>query len=90
MIERAPRKDIAFPTLVYGLGVLPIPQRFYFSFGAPIESKPYQERPDEEEAIFALREEVRVALQRQIDELLVHRDADPERPLSARLRKMLS
>jgi len=85
----SPRSDVAFPTLVRGLGwtPLPNPQRFYFHFGEPIESKPYQKWEDDDEAIFALREEVREALEALIAEGLAQRE--PPGPLGARLLKAL-
>lgn len=75
LIARAPRRDVAFPTLVYGLGgsPLPIPQRFYFSFGEPIESEPYRAWGDERAAITALRDRVKTALAAEIAELLRRR-----------------
>ncbi len=87
LVKHAPRNDIAFPTIATGLGgtLLPIPQRFYFAFGDPIESAPYQAREDVAEASFALREEVRVALEKKIAELLTVRDGDPRRALWPRI-----
>jgi len=80
-VKRAPRNDVAFPTIATGLAgtLLPIPQRFYFAFGDPIESAPYGDQEDVGAASFALREEVRVALERLIAELLAVRENDPRR-----------
>ncbi len=86
-VEHAPRKDVGFPTIVAGLWgtMLPIPQRFYFLFGDAIESTPYQDRQDVADASFALREEVRVALEALIAELLEVRQSDPRRAFWPRI-----
>lgn len=87
LLARAPRQDVGFPSIVAGLGgtLLPRPERFYFSFGEPIESMDFQERGSEDETrIFELREAVRVALEAEIDALLRYRDADPHRDLRTR------
>ncbi|MEI7891558.1 MAG: lysophospholipid acyltransferase family protein [Myxococcales bacterium] len=91
LLAKAPRHDVSFPTLVSGLfgTPLPRPQRFYFSFGHPIESAPYKDRTDNDEAVFELREEVRVALEAEISALLAYREQDPDRPLSRRLPSIL-
>lgn len=87
ILARAPRKDVGFPTIVAGLGgtFLPRPERFYFSFGEPIESRDFQEPgADNQERIFELREAVRGALEAEIDALLRYREADPHRDLRTR------
>ncbi len=85
---KAPRSDVVFPTVVAGLAgsMVPIPRRFYFQFGEPIESRPYPSSEDVEAAIFELREEVRFALQALLADTLEKRGQDPERSLLARLR----
>lgn len=60
------------------------PERIYFAFGAPIDAGRFA--GDESDASCrALRDEVRAAVEARIATLLRHRDADPERSLSARL-----
>lgn len=88
----SPRQDVVFPTLVSGLAGTPFPkpQRFYFLFGDPIESTPNRGAEGEEEAIFALREEVRVTLEGLIEETLAVRERDKERTLTARALKWLT
>ncbi|MBI4952801.1 MAG: acyltransferase family protein [Myxococcales bacterium] len=90
-LEHAPRKDVPVPPVVAGLGgtPLPIPQRFYFSFGHPIESAGYGTDGDDEAATFALREEVRTALEQQLLELQAWRARDPDRSPSRRLGRAL-
>ena len=86
LLSFAPRKDVGFPTIVAGLGgtLVPIPERFYFSFGEPIESAHFQGRGDDETMIFELREAVRMALEAEIADLLRYRDADPRRSFKSR------
>ena len=74
--QKSPRKDVMLPTIVRGLywSLLPIPQRFYFGFGHPIESVPYKECEDRDEAIWELREEVRKALTAEIEATLQGRN----------------
>lgn len=90
-LEHSPRKDVPFPTLVYGLGgtLMPRPERFYFSFGDPIESHPFTSRTDDDAAVFELREHVRTALEAELAWLLHYRETDAERPLRRRLPSAL-
>lgn len=64
-----------------GFTLLPRPERFYFSVGAPIDTVRYAGRHDDPEALHALREEVRSAVEGQIATLLRVRDKDPRRTL---------
>lgn len=86
LLALAPRKDVGFPTIVAGLGgtMLPVPERFYFAFGTPIESRDYHGSSDEETRIFELREAVRAALEEEIAALLRYRNADPQRAFKSR------
>lgn len=80
----APRVD-EIPPLVRGIGPLPRPERFYFHFGAPIETRALAGRHEDDATCFALREQVRQAVERGIAFLLRARERDPQRELSARL-----
>ena len=86
--KHAPRQDVMFPTVPVGLfgTMLPIPQKFYFSSAEPIESKPYKDWDNEEEAIFALREEVRLSLEAEIASLLEYRENDQQLSSFARIK----
>lgn len=66
-----------------GLGytMVPRPERFYFSVGAPIDTTRFAGRHDDPEAQLALREEVRAAVEGQIAKLLAIRERDPRRTL---------
>lgn len=77
LIRVAKRRDVAFPTVVSGLGgsPIPVPRRLYFSFGEAIESEPYRASGDEEGAVGALRDRVKQALEGEIAGLLAYRQA---------------
>ncbi len=91
LVEHAPRKDVAIPPIVAGLGgsFIPIPQRFYFAFGNPIEAQSFQDQNDPEGAIENLRDKTRDDLQSCIAELLRMREGDPERDFWTRARSAL-
>jgi len=74
--------DMIMP-IALGLGgtPLPKPERFYFSFGTSIPTKPYSGRENEEEALWEVREKVEKALYSQIDELKQIQAKDPARHL---------
>ena len=91
-IERlAPRAD-EIPPLVRGIGLspLPRPERFYFHFGKAIETRPFTGRQEDETLCFAVREQVREAVERGIAFLLNERRRDPDRDFSSRLLRRLS
>jgi 1-acyl-sn-glycerol-3-phosphate acyltransferase len=89
LLERlAPRPD-EIPPLVRGIGPLPRPERFYFRFGAPIETAALAGRQTDDAVCFALRERVRRAVARGIRALLREREHDPEHGLRTRLVKQL-
>jgi 1-acyl-sn-glycerol-3-phosphate acyltransferase len=79
-----PRSDEA-PPLVRGIGptMLPRPQRFYFHFGAPIETAHLTGLEDGACAI--VRDQVRAAVEAGLAHLLRERDRDPGRSLARRL-----
>lgn len=90
LIERYhPRPDF-LPPVVSGVAgtVLPRAERFYFHFGEMIatDTPRYSGRGDDPDVCFALREEVRWAVENGLASLLSERDRDPERGLRARLR----
>jgi 1-acyl-sn-glycerol-3-phosphate acyltransferase len=84
----APRAD-EIPPLVRGIGPLPRPERFYFHFGRPIDTRPYAGRQRDAALCMALRERVRRAVERGIRRLLAERARDPQRALRARLVRQL-
>jgi len=86
--QLAPRPD-EIPPLVRGLGPLPRPQRFYFYFGSPIETKSYAGKHTDQAACLHLRGRVQKAIERGIAFLLRERERDPQSALPARLMGLL-
>jgi 1-acyl-sn-glycerol-3-phosphate acyltransferase len=84
----APRAD-EIPPLVRGIGPLPRPERFYFHFGRPIDTRPSAGRQGDAALCMALRERVRRAVERGMRRLLVERARDPQHDLRARLVRQL-
>ena len=84
----APRPE-EIPPLVRGIGPLPRPERFYFHFGRPIDTRPYAGRQRDAAFCMALRERVRRAIERGMRQLLAERARDPQRALRARLVRQL-
>ena len=87
LVERAGGRWELIPPLVRGLGptLLPRPERFYFAFGEPIDSRAWAGQG--EDGVRALRNEVRRAVQERIAFLLAERDADPDRDPLSRARR---
>lgn len=93
MFERlGGRSELLFPLASGFAGTpLPRPQRFYFAFGEPIDTRPYRGNHEDERGIRRLRDTVRVAVEDRIQFLSDQRENDPERDLLPRLgRKALS
>jgi 1-acyl-sn-glycerol-3-phosphate acyltransferase len=77
LLERlVPRPD-EIPPLVRGIGPLPRPQRFFFSFGTPIETARYAGQHDDQGACLHLRTRVQRVIERRIAFLLRERDGNP-------------
>jgi 1-acyl-sn-glycerol-3-phosphate acyltransferase len=79
-----PRPD-ELPPVVAGIGPLPRPQRFYFRFEAPIETRKWAGRAGDQTACLELRAEVARAVEHGIATLRRARRRDPEATLAARL-----
>ncbi|MCP4037274.1 MAG: acyltransferase family protein [bacterium] len=73
-----------------GPGALPRLERQYFLFGKPIDTTRYAGRHEDRETCFALREEVKGAIEAQIAELREIRAGDHERYPIQRLLRGLS
>jgi hypothetical protein len=79
------------PPLAVGKGFAALPrlERQYFLFGEPIQTSPYAGRHEDREACFALRGEVKAAIEDEIHQLEEIRDSDPERyPVQRMLRHL--
>jgi len=87
LVERAGGRWELIPPLVRGLGPTPLPrpERFYFAFGEPIDTRAWAGQ--DEDSVRALRNEVRQAVQERIAFLLAERDADPGRDPLSRARR---
>jgi hypothetical protein len=85
LLERlVPRPD-EIPPIVRGIGPLPRPQRFYFAFGHPLETRPHSHEYADQAACLRLRDRVQRAIESRIAYLLRQRQRDPHRSLTARL-----
>lgn len=74
------RTDVIMP-LATGIGptLVPRPYRQYFCIGEPIDASPLADQIDDDEAIWALREQVRVAVESGIASLRARQAEDPQR-----------
>ncbi|RJO75261.1 acyltransferase family protein [Nocardia panacis] len=75
------------PPLIRGLGptVIPRPERFYFSFGAPIDPAAWCDIEDRHLAAVDLRDVVRKALEEELRFLFAAREQDSGRTLAGRV-----
>lgn len=74
--------ELIFP-VARGLGftMIPRPERFYFWIGQPIDTRRFAGKHDDKEALLAIREETRAAVEGGIAKLLSIREKDPGRTL---------
>jgi hypothetical protein len=63
--------------------------RLYFKLGAPIRARDVAPRADDLQGARVLRDTVREAIERGLDELRVVREGDPERHIAGGLRARL-
>ncbi|WP_051022766.1 lysophospholipid acyltransferase family protein [Nocardia pneumoniae] len=79
------------PPLIRGVGptVIPRPERFYFSAGAPIDPAPWRGASDKHSAAIEFRDVVRKALEEEMNFLFAERERDQGRTLVGRLRGWL-
>jgi 1-acyl-sn-glycerol-3-phosphate acyltransferase len=75
-----------FP-LARGLGptIIPRPERFYYSFGKPIETKGYKGDSDNPDVLAAVRDGVKASIESQLSALLKVQQKDAGRGLIAGL-----
>jgi len=80
------RTDALVP-IVKGIGPTPLPrpERLYFHFAPPVDTRPYHGRHAEEAACLEVRDHVKRAIESGLKFLLKERKADPGRDLFARL-----
>ncbi|MEU1955727.1 lysophospholipid acyltransferase family protein [Nocardia rhamnosiphila] len=79
------------PPLVRGIGLTPIPrpERFYFTAGTPIDTGPWRDTGDIDEAAEQLSRVVQKAVREELLFLLGHQTVDRGRTLGGRLRELL-
>jgi 1-acyl-sn-glycerol-3-phosphate acyltransferase len=82
----APRSDV-IPPVARGVGPTAVPraERFYFHFGEPVETRHLAGRERDHRTCFAVREQVREAVEDGIVRLLLERERDPDRALLSRV-----
>jgi 1-acyl-sn-glycerol-3-phosphate acyltransferase len=73
--------------LVHGIGptLLPHPERLYFWFGQPIDTRRFKGRQADERAAREIRDQVKASVEDGITFLLAERETDPRRGLRRRL-----
>ncbi|MEL6181440.1 MAG: lysophospholipid acyltransferase family protein, partial [Myxococcota bacterium] len=75
------------PPIATGIGPTPLPRphRLYFHFGQPIRTVEFGDDPDDLEAIHALRDTTKNAIEQAIGRMRRKSDADPNTTLTERL-----
>jgi len=73
--------------LVHGIGptLLPHPERLYFWFGEPVDTRRFKGLQDDESLVLEIRDRVKSSVEEGIAFLLAEREADPRRGLRRRL-----
>ena len=64
-----------------GLSMIPRPERFYYSFGEPIETAPYKGESDDPAVLAEVRDAVKASIEAQLTALLKVQAKDPQRGL---------
>lgn len=64
-----------------GLSMIPRPERFYYSFGEPIETAQYKGESDDPAVLAAVRDAVKASIETQLTALLKVQAKDPQRGL---------
>ena len=64
-----------------GLSMIPRPERFYYSFGEPIETAPYQGESDDPAVLAEVRDAVKASIETQLTALRKVQAKDPQRGL---------
>jgi 1-acyl-sn-glycerol-3-phosphate acyltransferase len=87
VLERLGLRTDALLPIVRGIGPTPLPrpERIYFSFAPPVETRKYRGRYADDTACWEVRDKVKRAIEAGIKFLLKERKADPGRDLLARL-----
>lgn len=88
VVERLGGRWELTPPIARGLGPTPLPrpQRLYFAFGNPIDTRAWAGGHEDEHALGAVRDQARHAVEDRIAFLLAERAQDPDRDLPGVLR----
>ena len=83
---KVPRKSMM--PLARGMGptMLPKPVRLYFSIGEPIDTRSWAGKERDDQACYALREQVAAAIYTELDQLAIERKWDPREAPSVKQR----
>jgi hypothetical protein len=75
------------PPLVRGVGLTPLPrpERQYYWFGEPIDTREFKGQEADDNAARKVRERTAAAVKEGIEPMLAEREADPNRSLVGRL-----
>lgn len=79
-------RDDLMPPLVFGVGLLPRPERLYFKFLPAIRTEDLRGMQDDDATCWALRDQVAASIEEGLLDLRHRRARDPHRKLVARLR----
>ena len=84
LLERLP--DGAIPPIPRGVGltIIPRPERFYFSFGKPIETRAFEGREEEEAVLRKLRKQTADCINAMIKDSLLRRAQDHRKQSTVR------
>ena len=91
LLERLGVRTDALIPFVKGMGPTPLPrpERLYFWFARPIETRTYNGRQRDTAACLAVRDRTKRAIEHGMAFLLAKRERDPERELLPRLLKQV-
>ncbi len=72
------RNGEAIPPIARGIGptIIPRPERFYFSFGKPIDTEHFKGAANDRAVLYGIRKEVGDSITDQIGRLLIEREQD--------------
>jgi 1-acyl-sn-glycerol-3-phosphate acyltransferase len=80
ILDNVLRKGDGIPPVARGIGVtaFPRPERLYFSFGKPVETKHFKGKHEDKDTLFQIKQIVENNLNNQIKDLLLTREQDED------------
>lgn len=87
MLSKIMRNGEVIPPIARGIGptLIPRPERFYFSFGQPIETAPFAGKAHDRAVLYGIRKAVGDSITGQIGNLLIKREQDTRKSLLRRI-----